>query len=49
MATPMVSGAAALLLEKYPSLSPDQIKHRIILSSQYGKEKGLLNLNACLA
>ena len=49
MATPMVSGAAALLLEKYPHLSPDQIKHRIILSSQYGKEKGLLNMNACLA
>lgn len=52
MATPMVSGTAALLLEKYPHLSPDQVKRRIMLSSQYGNaqsEKGLLNIKACLA
>jgi serine protease AprX len=28
MATPMVSGAAALLLQKHPSLTPDQVKAR---------------------
>lgn len=30
MAAPMVSGAAALLLEKKPSLTPDQVKARIM-------------------
>lgn len=29
MATPMVSGAAALLLQKEPNLTPDQIKNRL--------------------
>ncbi len=30
MAAPMVSGAAALLLEKQPSLTPDQVKGRLM-------------------
>jgi serine protease AprX len=30
MATPMVSGAAALLLQKQPSLTPDQLKARLM-------------------
>ena len=33
MATPVVSGAAAMLLEKYPSLSPDTVKARLMLSA----------------
>ncbi len=30
MATPVVSGAAALLIQKYPSLTPDQVKARLM-------------------
>jgi len=33
MSTPMVSGAAALLIEKYPKISPDEIKERIMDTS----------------
>jgi serine protease AprX len=33
MAAPMVSGAAALLLEKTPSLTPDQVKARLMKSA----------------
>ena len=29
MATPVISGAVALLLEKYPNLTPDDVKYRI--------------------
>ena len=30
MATPVVSGAAALLLEKYPYLTPKEVKLRLL-------------------
>ena len=33
MAAPMVSGAAALLLQKDPSLTPDQVKARLMKSA----------------
>jgi serine protease AprX len=34
MAAPMVSGAAALLLQKYPSLTPNQVKGVLMGSSR---------------
>ena len=34
MAAPMVSGAAALLLQKYPNLTPNQVKGVLIASSR---------------
>ena len=36
MAAPMVSGAAALLLEKKPSLTPDQVKARLMKTAFKG-------------
>ena len=45
MATPMVSGAAALLIEKEPDITPDEIKKRLILSS---RENKLLNIEGLL-
>ena len=33
MAAPVVSGAAALLLQKYPSLTPDTVKARLMVSA----------------
>jgi serine protease AprX len=36
MATPMVSGAAALMLQQSPSLTPDQVKARIMFTSFKG-------------
>lgn len=39
MATPAVSGMAALILEKYPRLSPDEVKSLLIASSS---QDGLL-------
>lgn len=33
MATPMVSGAAALMLQKNPALTPDQVKARLMLTA----------------
>ncbi len=50
MSTPMVSGACALLLEKYPHISPNEVKQRIRQSSSVidynGKAQmgGLLNI-----
>src|SRR5207302_355759 len=36
MATPVVSGAAALLLQKDPSLTPDQVKARLMKTAWKG-------------
>lgn len=47
MSTPMVSGAVALLLEKYPNLTPYQIKNMLYVSStkyQRNNSGGLLNI-----
>ena len=33
MATPIVSGSIALLLEKDPWLSPDQVKERVLFTA----------------
>jgi serine protease AprX len=35
MAAPMVAGAAALLLQAEPDLTPDQVKHRLIATSDW--------------
>src|SRR5437016_14341661 len=34
MATPVVAGAAALLLQKNPSLTPDQVKARLMKTAR---------------
>lgn len=53
MAAPVVSGAAALLLQKYPTLTPDTVKARLMISADkwgnpliYGA--GYLNIPAAL-
>jgi subtilisin family serine protease len=33
MATPIVSGAAVVLLQKNPSLTPDEVKARLMISA----------------
>ena len=42
MATPVVSGAVALLLQRRPSLTPDQVKAILVASTQpYGQDTGV--------
>ena len=43
MATPLVSGAAALLLEKFPHARPNEIRRRLLQAS----ENGLLTPETC--
>ncbi len=44
MATPMVSGAAALILQHSPKLSPNQVKHLICSAASNSEPMGLLNI-----
>lgn len=46
MATPLVSGAAALLLEKYPHARPHEIKHHLLQAA--ASAGGLLTQEICL-
>ncbi|MFK8054456.1 MAG: S8 family peptidase [Woeseiaceae bacterium] len=54
MATPMVSAAAARMLEKQPGLSPDTIKARLMRTARKVDDEptaagaGLLNINAAM-
>ena len=53
-ATPLVSGAAALLLEKKPGLTPEEVKHRLCYTATDLKEPwnkqgwGMLNIEKAL-
>src|SRR5262249_45974763 len=46
MATPMVSGAAALLLQGSPGLSPAQVKMALQAGASYMQDGGLLGAGA---
>ena len=54
MATPIISGCCALLLEKNPKLTPDEVKQKIMASTHTLKEpyqaqgRGLIDLNRLL-
>lgn len=52
MATPMVSGSVALLLNKYGNLTPNEVKEKLINScvplsgNQANESAGILNLKS---
>ncbi len=48
MSAPMVSGAAALLLQKEPGLTPDQVKYRLITASGTIQGKPYLDVKKAL-
>ncbi len=55
MATPMVSGACALLYEKYPDITPDEVKRRLnrsgisLREGRYAQGNGLIDVKKLLA
>ena len=54
MSTPIISGCCAMLLEKYPHLTPNEVKMRLMKSSttlnesKYAEGKGLIDLDLLL-
>ena len=46
MATPLISGTAALLLEKYPRAKPEEIRRMLLLAAE--PTNGLLTRKSCL-
>ena len=55
VATPVVSGAAALLLDKYPNMTPSEVKEMLMKSTfamsgvnKYAQGSGILDIRKCL-
>jgi len=55
VATPLVSGAAALLLDKYPNMTPSELKETLMKNAftmsgvnRYAQGSGILNIRKCL-